>query len=145
MNWPIGVSAPVRVSSSFCSFVSMVYLKRCIGMRIVFLGTPQFAVPTLEALLSAGHAVCAVFTQPDRPKGRGQELAQSPVKQVRPARFVTILTRRVQRESSGARHSKRRVWTPCTTAPCPSSASNITPKPRPARTMQHTTFKGLLN
>jgi methionyl-tRNA formyltransferase len=50
-------------------------------MRVVFLGTPQFAVPSLEALLSAGHAVSAVFTQPDRPKGRGQELAQSPVKQ----------------------------------------------------------------
>ncbi len=51
-------------------------------MRIVFLGTPQFAVPTLEALLSAGHTVSAVFTQPDRPKGRGRELAESPVKQV---------------------------------------------------------------
>jgi methionyl-tRNA formyltransferase len=51
-------------------------------MRIVFLGTPQFAVPTLEALLSAGHTITAVFTQPDRPKGRGRELAESPVKQV---------------------------------------------------------------
>jgi methionyl-tRNA formyltransferase len=50
-------------------------------MRVVFLGTPQFAVPTLEALLSAGHTVSAVFTQPDRPKGRAHELAQSPVKQ----------------------------------------------------------------
>ncbi len=49
-------------------------------MRVVFLGTPEFAVPTLEALVSAGHQVLAVFTQPDRPKGRGGELAESPVK-----------------------------------------------------------------
>jgi methionyl-tRNA formyltransferase len=59
-------------------------------MRIVFLGTPQFAVPTLEALLSAGHVVSAVFTQPDRPKGRGQELAQSPVKQAALAHNLSV-------------------------------------------------------
>jgi len=45
------------------------------------MGTPQFAVPTLEALVNAGHTVAAVYTQPDRPKGRGQELAFSPVKE----------------------------------------------------------------
>jgi methionyl-tRNA formyltransferase len=50
-------------------------------MKSVFLGTPEFAVPTLEAMVSAGLEVQAVFTQPDRPKGRGQELAFSPVKQ----------------------------------------------------------------
>jgi methionyl-tRNA formyltransferase len=50
-------------------------------MRVVFLGTPDFAVPSLDALVAAGHAVVAVFTQPDRPKGRGQQLAESPVKQ----------------------------------------------------------------
>lgn len=50
-------------------------------MKIAFLGTPEFAVPSLERLVAAGHDVPAVFTQPDRPKGRGQELAQSPVKQ----------------------------------------------------------------
>lgn len=49
-------------------------------MRIVFLGTPQFAVPSLEAILAAGHEVAAVYTQPDRPKGRGNQLAESPVK-----------------------------------------------------------------
>ena len=49
-------------------------------MRLVFLGTPSFAVPTLERVLQAGHEVLAVYTQPDRPKGRGQELAASPVK-----------------------------------------------------------------
>ena len=50
-------------------------------MKVVFLGTPQFAVPTLEALVAAGHEIVAVYTQPDRPKGRGQELALSPVKE----------------------------------------------------------------
>jgi len=50
-------------------------------MTLVFLGTPSFAVPTLERIVQAGHRVLAVFTQPDRPKGRGGELAASPVKQ----------------------------------------------------------------
>jgi len=59
-------------------------------MRLVFLGTPQFAVPTLEALLSVGHTIAAVFTQPDRPKGRGQEVGQSPVKQAALARGLTL-------------------------------------------------------
>jgi methionyl-tRNA formyltransferase len=49
-------------------------------MRLVFLGTPAFAVPTLESMVEAGHEVLAVVTQPDRPKGRGQTLAASPVK-----------------------------------------------------------------
>ena len=49
-------------------------------MRIVFLGTPEFAVPSLEGLIEAGDEVAAVFTQPDRPKGRGNQLAESPVK-----------------------------------------------------------------
>ncbi len=49
-------------------------------MRLIFLGTPAFAVPTLEKILAAGHDVALVVTQPDRPKGRGQALAASPVK-----------------------------------------------------------------
>ncbi|MNX12619.1 Methionyl-tRNA formyltransferase [compost metagenome] len=48
--------------------------------RIVFMGTPAFAVPTLRALLAAGYPVSAVFTQPDRPVGRGQKLSMPPVK-----------------------------------------------------------------
>ena len=50
-------------------------------MRLVFLGTPAFAVPTLEALIAAGHDVICVVTQPDRPSGRGRQLAFSPVKE----------------------------------------------------------------
>ncbi len=49
-------------------------------MRLVFLGTPEFAVPTLERLTEAGHEIAAVICQPDRPRGRGQELAAPPVK-----------------------------------------------------------------
>ncbi len=49
-------------------------------MRVIFLGTPEFAVPTLERILEAGHTVPLVVTQPDRPKGRKQELIPSPVK-----------------------------------------------------------------
>jgi methionyl-tRNA formyltransferase len=50
-------------------------------MELIFLGTPAFAVPTLERIVEAGHRVPAVFTQPDRPKGRGGKLAASPVKE----------------------------------------------------------------
>lgn len=49
-------------------------------MRVVYLGTPEFAVPPLERLLEAGYDVSLVVTQPDRPKGRGRQLAASPVK-----------------------------------------------------------------
>ena len=49
-------------------------------MKLVFCGTPQFAVPTLEALSRSEHRVHLVVTQPDRPKGRGMEMAASPVK-----------------------------------------------------------------
>ena len=49
-------------------------------MRLVFMGTPDFAVPSLRALLDAGHEVCAVYTQPDKPQGRKQILTAPPVK-----------------------------------------------------------------
>ena len=51
-------------------------------MRIVFAGTPEFAAQHLQALLDAGREVVAVYTQPDRPAGRGQKLMPSPVKQL---------------------------------------------------------------
>ena len=50
-------------------------------MRIVFMGTPDFSVPTLEALLKGGHEVIGVVTQPDRPKGRGKAVLMTPVKE----------------------------------------------------------------
>lgn len=48
-------------------------------MRIVFMGTPEFAVPTLDALVAAGHEVIAVYSQPPRPANRGKKLTPSPV------------------------------------------------------------------
>ncbi|MEZ5479841.1 MAG: methionyl-tRNA formyltransferase [Thiolinea sp.] len=51
-------------------------------LRIVYAGTPEFAVPALRALLDSEHTVCAVYTQPDRPAGRGRKIQFSPVKQV---------------------------------------------------------------
>jgi methionyl-tRNA formyltransferase len=50
------------------------------SLRILFAGTPEFAVEALKAILAAGYQVCAVYTQPDRPSGRGRKLCKSPVK-----------------------------------------------------------------
>src|SRR5690606_25783121 len=50
-------------------------------MKIIFAGTPEFAVPALQALIDDGHQVSLVLTQPDRPSGRGMKLKPSPVKQ----------------------------------------------------------------
>lgn len=50
-------------------------------MRIVYMGTPDFSVPALSALVEAGHEVVAVVTQPDKPKGRGKEILMTPVKE----------------------------------------------------------------
>ena len=74
-------------------------------MRIVLMGTPDFSVPALKALVEAGHQVIAVVTQPDKPKGRGKEVQMTPVKiqameygipvyqpaKVREASFVEVL------------------------------------------------------
>lgn len=59
-------------------------------MRIAFAGTPDFAVPALEAFLSSSHTVVGVLTQPDRPKGRGRQIAASPVKQAALAHNLPI-------------------------------------------------------
>src|SRR5499427_3627566 len=51
-------------------------------MRLIFMGTPEFAVPVLERLVQDGHQVLAVFTQPDKPSGRGNTLQAPPIKQL---------------------------------------------------------------
>lgn len=60
-------------------------------LRIVFAGTPEFAVPCLEAVLASGHQCVAVYTQPDRPAGRGRGLVMSPVKQRALAAGVPVM------------------------------------------------------
>jgi len=61
------------------------------ALRLVFFGTPDFAVPALEALLASRHDVVGVVTQPDRPRGRGQLVSDSPVKRVALSRAVPVL------------------------------------------------------
>src|SRR5262244_1467514 len=59
-------------------------------MRIVFMGTPQAAVPTLRRCLADGHEVVAVWTQPDRPSGRGNKIGFSPVKEFAVSHGLTV-------------------------------------------------------
>ncbi len=60
-------------------------------MRILFMGTPEFAVPSLEALVSVGHALCGVFSQPDKPVGRHQNVLQpTPVKEFALAHDIPV-------------------------------------------------------
>jgi len=59
-------------------------------MRIVFMGTPDFAVPALVALVEAGHEVIAAYTQPPRPAGRGKQLQPSPVQREAEARGIEV-------------------------------------------------------
>ncbi len=60
-------------------------------MKLVFCGTPAFAVPTLEALLAAGHEIPLVVSQPDRPVGRNQQLTAPPVKQAAQAAGIAVV------------------------------------------------------
>jgi methionyl-tRNA formyltransferase len=59
-------------------------------MKIIFAGTPEFAVPCLQMLLDSKHEVCAVYTQPDRPAGRGRKLQPSPVKELAVAAGIPV-------------------------------------------------------
>src|SRR3954451_18933755 len=61
------------------------------AMRVVFCGTPQFAVPSLRALLDRGFEVPLVVSQPDRPSGRGMQVAATPVKQLALERGVEVV------------------------------------------------------
>jgi methionyl-tRNA formyltransferase len=62
------------------------------SLRLIFMGTPDFAVPTLRAILDAGHKVAAVYTQPPRSAGRGMALRKSPVQQTAEQAGLTVLT-----------------------------------------------------
>ncbi|MBE5804742.1 MAG: methionyl-tRNA formyltransferase [Clostridiales bacterium] len=68
-------------------------------MRIVFMGTPEFAVPSLRALCENGYDVVGVFTQPDRPKGRGNKMTMSPVKEYALSRDIPVFQpQRIRRD-----------------------------------------------
>ncbi len=67
-------------------------------MKVIFMGTPDFSVGTLEALVEAGHEVCLVVTQPDKPKGRGKEMQFTPVKEAALAHGIEVYQPRKIRE-----------------------------------------------
>lgn len=67
-------------------------------MNVIFAGTPEFAVPTLQALIDSHHEVVAVYTQPDRPAGRGRQLAASPVKQCALAHDIPVFQPKTLRD-----------------------------------------------
>ena len=72
-------------------------------MRIVFLGTPEFAVPALQKLLDHSYEICGVFTQPDRPSGRGQRPQPSPVKLLSQAKGIPVFQpEKIRREENRA-------------------------------------------
>ncbi|MDY3830987.1 MAG: methionyl-tRNA formyltransferase [Candidatus Ventricola sp.] len=72
-------------------------------MRIVFMGTPDFAVPSLRALVDHGYEVVGVFCQPDRPKGRGHKLAACPVKELAQSAGIPVFQpERIKREEGVA-------------------------------------------
>ena len=59
-------------------------------MRIVFMGTPDFSVAPLKALIEGGHEILAVVTQPDKPKGRGKAVQMTPVKEEALSRGIAV-------------------------------------------------------
>ena len=75
------------------------------SLRLVFAGTPEFAVPSLQACLASGADIVAVYTQPDRPAGRGRKLAASPVKQAAVAAGIAV----EQPESLRGREARERL------------------------------------
>jgi len=80
------------------------------NLRVVFFGTPRFAVPTLEALLASSHQVVGVVTQPDRPRGRGQRVTAAPVKAVAVQHGLPLLQPPTLRD--GAITADMAAWRP---------------------------------
>ena len=79
-------------------------------LRIIFFGTPSFAVPTLRALLDSRHDVLAVVSQPDRPRGRGQQIEPTPTKEIAVANGVEVLQPDRVRDDAFLTHI--RAWQP---------------------------------
>jgi methionyl-tRNA formyltransferase len=78
--------------------------------KIVFMGTPDFAVPCLQALVNAGYDLCGVVSQPDRPKGRGRKLSPSPVKEAALQLGIPVMT--VERVKEPAFLDQMIAWAP---------------------------------
>jgi methionyl-tRNA formyltransferase len=80
------------------------------ALRVAFAGTPDFSVPALEALVASGHSVVGVLTQPDRPKGRGRQIAASPVKAAALAHGIPVS--QPQSLKSEADRAELAAWRP---------------------------------
>ena len=76
-------------------------------MRIVFMGTPEFALPTLAGIIAAGHQVVAVYTQPPRPAGRGMAERKSPVHLFAERHGLPVLTPKSLKGEPSSRPSRR--------------------------------------
>ena len=76
-------------------------------MKVIFMGTPDFSVGTLEALIEAGHEVALVVTQPDKPKGRGGKMQYTPVKEVAVAHNIPVYQPKRIREPECIDYQKR--------------------------------------
>ena len=72
-------------------------------MKTIFMGTPDFAVPCLNSIIDAGHEVCAVFTQPDKPRGRKQELTPPEVKVLALEKGLTVYQPKTLRDGEALR------------------------------------------
>lgn len=75
-------------------------------MKVIFMGTPDFSVGTLEALIEAGHEVCLAVTQPDKPKGRGKEMQFPPVKEAAIRHGIPVFQPQKVRASECVEHLK---------------------------------------
>lgn len=75
-------------------------------MRLIFMGTPDFAVGTLEALIEAGHEVALVVTQPDKPRGRSKKLQYPPVKEAALAHNIEVFQPKRLREAESIEYLK---------------------------------------
>jgi methionyl-tRNA formyltransferase len=73
-------------------------------LNLIFMGTPEFALPTLKSLIGAGHTITAVYTQPPRPAGRGHELRLSPVHAYALSRQITVHTPATLKHPDTLRH-----------------------------------------
>ena len=85
-------------------------------MKLVFMGTPHFAVPALQALCRAGHDVAAVFTQPDKPSGRKMKLIPTPVKQAATEQGITVyqpLSLRKGEDAAASLETLRKIAPDC--------------------------------
>lgn len=79
-------------------------------MNIVFMGTPDFSVPCLKALIDSGENVSAVFTQPDKPKGRGYKLMPTPVKEIALSHNIPVYQPVSLKSGEDAERSEKLLW-----------------------------------